>query len=198
MYNLGTIFAVDRVLFTETSDVVRVMEKFQDQDEEVLKKEEEEEAAVPVEDFGPVALPPEESAEPVPPALLFDLDKIVLKSSQDENGKTEEEEEEDKENDTPPEAADVPPPQAEVVLKKVKEKEEGEVTSRDEVKPLEKSEDSAKTPEKLQSKKGIFSYFALYVRSTLRIQVPNSVSLKTKMARMLNLRHRPRSSSAFE
>ena len=30
VYNLGTIFFIDRVLFTETSDVIRVMENFQD------------------------------------------------------------------------------------------------------------------------------------------------------------------------
>ncbi len=53
VYDLGNVLFVDRVLFTETSDVVRVMENFQGErlvaeDEEVARKEEEE----VVEDFG--------------------------------------------------------------------------------------------------------------------------------------------------
>ncbi|TRY61331.1 hypothetical protein TCAL_01493 [Tigriopus californicus] len=47
VYNLGTIFYVDKVLFTEASDVVAVMEQFANEDKESVEEDE------PVEDFSP-------------------------------------------------------------------------------------------------------------------------------------------------
>ena len=61
VYNLGNIFFVDKVLFTETSDVIEAMEDLEQNEEEVddvfeEKSDEEEEEG---EDFGdPGALPP--------------------------------------------------------------------------------------------------------------------------------------------
>ena len=64
VYNLGNVFFVDKVLFTETSDVLRVMEKSDDREREELEEEDDDEDGgggvaelsveelVGVEDFG--------------------------------------------------------------------------------------------------------------------------------------------------
>ena len=60
VYNLGNVYFVDKVLFTETSDVLRVMEADNDRVREELDEDDEEDGAdelsvgelVGVEDFG--------------------------------------------------------------------------------------------------------------------------------------------------
>ena len=58
VYNLGNVFFVDKVLFTETSDVLRVMEKSDDREREELEEDDDGaaelsvEELVGVEDFG--------------------------------------------------------------------------------------------------------------------------------------------------
>ena len=42
VYNLGTFFLIDKVLFTETSDVLRAMEMYQKKKEDIIKFELEE------------------------------------------------------------------------------------------------------------------------------------------------------------
>lgn len=100
IYNLGNVFFIDKVLFTETSDVIEVMEQLlpeetaDDDSEEKLEDDEE-------EDFGTPAVAKEESSS----AVVFEekvLDDEKEKvEAKEEDVKKEVKEEENQESEVP-------------------------------------------------------------------------------------------------